>query len=278
MLGLIVDDSLDPARNLALDEALARVAPASGVLRLWQNPSCVVVGRFQRVEREADLAACARDRVPVLRRASGGGTVYQDDGNLNVTLVLPEPARRDPLRALRALLVDAVARLGLPADDRVDGAEGSAVASTGRGVFVRGAKLSGLAALRTAHASLAHATLLVHTPGRRVTAYLTPAPAVPHPLDSHRAPVASLAEHGLRVGLEEVRAAVLAAAQAALGPVRPRDPDPAERSRLDALLTARYTDPTWHLTGRENGERKGTWTAGAWRMGCHASNPAARRC
>jgi len=79
----------DPVANLALEEALVRAAPERALLRIWQNSTCVVVGRGQRVEREVDLAACRRDGVPVLRRSSGGGTVYHDLGNLNVTLVAP---------------------------------------------------------------------------------------------------------------------------------------------------------------------------------------------
>src|SRR5690348_18296079 len=73
----------DPAENLAFDEALLRVAPASPVLWLWRNPVCVVVGRGQRIAREVRVGECERDGVPVLRRASGGGTVFHDPGNLN---------------------------------------------------------------------------------------------------------------------------------------------------------------------------------------------------
>jgi lipoate-protein ligase A len=68
----------DAATGLALEEALVRACPPVPVLRVWQNPPCVVIGRAQQAAREADLAACAAAGVPVLRRASGGGAVYHD--------------------------------------------------------------------------------------------------------------------------------------------------------------------------------------------------------
>jgi lipoate-protein ligase A len=122
----------DQAANLALEEALVRAAPPRPLLRIWQNGACVVIGRGQRVWREVNMAACAARGVPVLRRASGGGTVYHDLGNLNISLVVP--GREPGLAAeLAALLAAVVGRLGLRAS------------SGGRGVFIRSAKVSGLA-------------------------------------------------------------------------------------------------------------------------------------
>src|SRR6516162_7980958 len=89
-MDLVVLDkpSSDPAANLALEEALVRAIPPAPLLRIWQNEACVVLGRGQRLEREVNAAAAAAARVPVLRRASGGGTVYHDPGNLNITIVV----------------------------------------------------------------------------------------------------------------------------------------------------------------------------------------------
>src|SRR5262249_757521 len=97
-MDLLVRDraACDQAANLALEEALARAGTPRPVLRIWQNAACVVIGRAQRPEREVNLAACAANGVPVLRRASGGGTVYQDLGNLNISLAVPGRAPPPP--------------------------------------------------------------------------------------------------------------------------------------------------------------------------------------
>lgn len=54
------DGAREPRRNLALDEALARLAAARPTLRLWRNSRCVVVGRSQlTAPHSVDLAVVA---------------------------------------------------------------------------------------------------------------------------------------------------------------------------------------------------------------------------
>jgi len=245
-MDLLVHDGVagDQAANLALEEALARSGPSAPLLRIWQNASCVVIGRAQRAAREVDLAACAASGVPVLRRASGGGTVYQDLGNLNISLAAP--GRAPGLAAEVAALVAAViAGLGL------------APRTGERGVFAGPAKVSGLASHLTRDGTLAHATLLVTTPAARVGAFLTPAPHEPHPTDSRRSPVAALRELGCGTSVAAARAAVLAEAARRYGPLRPRSPSAAERRWRERLLAERYRIDSWHLTGRT---KEAQWT------------------
>jgi lipoate-protein ligase A len=151
------------AENLALDESLFRGLEAAGGagadtapwerLRLWESPEpCVVLGRSGRAEEEVDLAACRAAGVPVLRRASGGGTVVLGPGCLCFALVLSyraRPALRE-VAGSYALLLGALARaLGLPALTR----DGSDLALGGR-------KVSGNAQLRGRFGLLHHGTLL----------------------------------------------------------------------------------------------------------------------
>jgi len=114
--------SVDPAVQLALEEALVRAVPPAPMLRIWQNETSVVLGRGQRLEREVDVTACAAAGVPVLRRASGGGTVFHDLGNLNITMAVP--GRAPGLTAdLTGLIAAVLRRAGL------------APVATERGVF-----------------------------------------------------------------------------------------------------------------------------------------------
>jgi lipoate-protein ligase A len=238
-MDLLVHDGVagDQAANLALEEALTRSGPPCPLLRIWQNESCVVIGRGQRAGREVRLAACAASAVPVLRRASGGGTVFQDLGNLNISLAVP--GRAPGLMAEVAALVAAViAGLGL------------APRAGQRGVFVGRAKVSGLASHVTRDGSLAHATLLVTTPAARVGAFLTPAPDDHHPADSRRSPVAALRELGCELSVAAARGAVLAEARRRYGPLRGRPRRPAENRWQERLLAERYRIDSWHMTGR----------------------------
>ena len=81
-----------PAENLACDEALLESCEDRAgleVLRFWEpHEYFVVVGYSNPVEREVNVAACARRAIPILRRCTGGGTVLQGPGCLNYSLIL----------------------------------------------------------------------------------------------------------------------------------------------------------------------------------------------
>ncbi len=159
------DGERDPRTNLAREEAIARhvaadPAASTPVLRLWRDAPCAVIGRFQLGAAEVDLAAAEAARAPVLRRFTGGGTVWHDPGNLNVSVVIrPEDAllvadpslRRLPglYRLVLAPLAAAVRSLGVAAE------------MTERDIVAPGGKLSGVAAWLGGRALLVHATLLV---------------------------------------------------------------------------------------------------------------------
>ena len=243
-MDLLVPDvpGVDPVATLALEEALVRAIPAAPVLRIWQNGPCVVLGRGQRPHREANVAACATAGVPVLRRASGGGAVYHDLGNLNITLAVRGWA---PGLAgdLAALVAGVLRRLGVTPT------------VTGRGVFAGPVKVSGLASQLTRDATLAHATLLVTTPATRVAAFLEPAPADPCPLDSRRSPVLPLCEMVPGMCAATGRSLVLAEAAKRYGPLTPRPATVAEVGWQRRLMELRYGSGAWHRTGRAPVER-----------------------
>lgn len=80
------------AENLALDEALlleAEDGRGGEVLRLWEWRSyAVVLGAGCRLAADVNESACQINGVPILRRASGGGTVLLGPGCLIFSLVL----------------------------------------------------------------------------------------------------------------------------------------------------------------------------------------------
>ncbi len=81
-----------PAENLAADEALLDWCDETGgpeILRFWEpREPFVVVGYANKVATEVHAAACAENKIPILRRCSGGGTVLQGPGVLNYSLIL----------------------------------------------------------------------------------------------------------------------------------------------------------------------------------------------
>lgn len=82
--------------NLALDEALLVHAEQGGgeVIRFWRfNRPVVVLGRGSKIRSEVDLDFCERERIPVLRRCSGGASIVAGPGCLMYSVVLDLVAR-----------------------------------------------------------------------------------------------------------------------------------------------------------------------------------------
>jgi lipoate-protein ligase A len=93
-----------PQHNLACDEALILWCEDSSysdeLLRFWEPPDYfVVLGHSGKIHSEIDLASCQANRIPILRRCSGGGTVLQGPGCLNYSLIL-RIDHRDSLRSI----------------------------------------------------------------------------------------------------------------------------------------------------------------------------------
>lgn len=77
--------------NLALENWLfLEKLQDQKILFLWQNAPCVVIGRAQNPWLECNLEAMKNDNIAMVRRQSGGGTVYHDYGNLNYTIISPK--------------------------------------------------------------------------------------------------------------------------------------------------------------------------------------------
>ncbi len=260
---LLLDTRREPLGNLAREEALARTGSVP-TLRLWRNERCVVLGRSQVALAEVDEGACRSLRVPVYRRFTGGGAVYQDAGNLNITLVAPRDdalfnARPDRLRVpglygvVLEPLAAAVRALGIAAH------------AGEREVVVRGRKIGGVAAWLGAGSVLVHATLLIDA-DLGTLARVLDGPGLPgdrrwRHTRSRRVPVTSLSREGLppdrRDAVEEAIAAAFVAfrrADAGTGRVahglEPGRPTSAELAAEARLLAERYGRPAWHVGGK----------------------------
>jgi lipoate-protein ligase A len=143
----------DPYMNLAVEEALNNVEVDKPVMRFWVNKPAVVLGRFEDVLSEVNVEYCLSNDVAIVRRHSGGGTVYHDEGNLNITLVLPRSyGGRLTLcyDILKDVLVSTLNSLGL-----------KNITTTSNEVLVNDRKVSGMAGSLTKYSLLCHSTLLV---------------------------------------------------------------------------------------------------------------------
>jgi lipoate-protein ligase A len=80
-------------RNMAIDEAILTARTKGLVpntLRIYRwKPSAVSVGKFQSIKNEVQLDNCRAQAVDIVRRITGGGTVYHDcEGEITYSVVV----------------------------------------------------------------------------------------------------------------------------------------------------------------------------------------------
>lgn len=83
---LLLSNSNDPFINLATEEYLLKNT-TDDIIFLYINKPCIVVGKHQNVLAEVNYRFAYENKIPVIRRISGGGTVYHDEGNVNFTFI-----------------------------------------------------------------------------------------------------------------------------------------------------------------------------------------------
>ncbi|GAC1686381.1 MAG: lipoate--protein ligase family protein [Candidatus Dormibacteraceae bacterium] len=121
----LTDESVGAAEGLAADEALMlrygrdERAQSEATLRLYTYRShCALVGRYQNLEDEVDLEACAVRGVQHGRRPTGGGAILMGAGQLGVAVCTRAPAGiapKDLLRRYADGVIAGLARLGIDA-------------------------------------------------------------------------------------------------------------------------------------------------------------------
>ena len=76
----------NPYFNIAAEEYVLKHFEED-VLMLWQSKPSVIIGKHQNTLTEVNLDFTRDNNIPVIRRISGGGTVFHDLGNLNYSLI-----------------------------------------------------------------------------------------------------------------------------------------------------------------------------------------------
>ncbi|EPY49247.1 lipoate-protein ligase A [Schizosaccharomyces cryophilus OY26] len=84
---VIVSKSVDPYFNLALEDFLYSNSKSPRSLIIYTNTPSVIIGRNQNPWVESNVRKCRSNLINIIRRKSGGGTVFHDLGNVNYSLL-----------------------------------------------------------------------------------------------------------------------------------------------------------------------------------------------
>ena len=191
-LRVVFDGGRDPHKNLAREEELFHEVGEGGseLARFWVDSECLVSGKTRNAKYGWYHEAVARRLgVRVFERATGGGVVYHDEGNLNWSLYLRNSGRLlSPVQMFEGaskFVLGALGELGVPASfgppNRVD---------------VHGRKVCGMAARSTPKVRLIHGTLLIDSDLEKLNRLCIPPEGCP--------PVANIKQWAVGVGTRDV--------------------------------------------------------------------------
>lgn len=215
---LYVSPTGDGWRNLAADEWFLDHLPEDALLlHFYVNENAVIIGKNQNPWRECDLTAMERDNVQLVRRVSGGGAVYHDEGNLNFSFVASRTRYDEQKQS--DLILQAVRALGIPCE------------FSGRNdLLANGRKFSGNAVCHRGQNCQRHGTLLINTDLDRLQRYLKPDPRKLRAkgVASVRSRVCNLAEFRPSLTTAAMRLALEDAYRAAFGGCEVWEPDGTE--------------------------------------------------
>jgi len=144
----IENNSTDPFFNHALEEYFL-TATTEEVVVLWRNRPSILIGRNQNTLSEINLAYVKEHSIDIVRRLSGGGTVFCDLGNINFTFITNKTSSDTNFVTFAQPVIDALCELGLNAE------------FSGRNdILLDGKKISGNAQYHYKQRLLHHGTLL----------------------------------------------------------------------------------------------------------------------
>ncbi len=119
------------------------------VLLLWSTEPSLIVGKYQNILEEIDRHYAESHGIRIVRRLSGGGTMYIDRGGLEFSYLVRDGAESIDFSAFVGPVVDALNRLGVPA-----------LANGRNDITVDGKKISGNSQYKLNGVTVHHGTLM----------------------------------------------------------------------------------------------------------------------
>lgn len=144
----------DPYINLAIEEfVLNNLGEKDTYLLFYINKPSIIVGRNQNSIEEINTKYVDENNIKVVRRLSGGGAVYHDEGNLNFSFITKDDGESfHNFKKFTEPVVKALNELGVPAE------------LSGRNdLLAEGRKISGNAQFTTRGRMFSHGTLMFNS-------------------------------------------------------------------------------------------------------------------
>jgi len=148
----VVNDSDNPFFNHAIEEYILKNKDEDAFI-LWRNRPSILIGRNQNTLTEIDDDYVRREKIDVVRRLSGGGTVFNDLGNINFTFITKKAQDGTTLS-------NGFKKFALPVIKALESLGVDAVFTGRNDITIDGKKFSGNAQFHYKDKTLHHGTLL----------------------------------------------------------------------------------------------------------------------
>lgn len=222
--------------NLALDEYLLNtVAPGELVLYLYVNSNAVIIGQNQNPWKECNISAMDADSVQLVRRVSGGGAVFHDDGNLNFSFIAHKD--RYDVEKQTKMIMEALRGIGIESE------------LSGRNdITAGGRKFSGNAYCSRGSNCQHHGTLMINTDTQRLSRYLNVSQAKLRAkgVASVRSRVCNLTDLAPDITVEGMKSALERAFEVTYGEYQPLSLTPDQLTEV-AKLREKHSSWTWRM-------------------------------
>lgn len=157
-LRIIKNSDFPGSMNMSIDSVLLE-----GVRKNYQGPilrfyswssSCVSVGYSQIIEKTVNVDNCKKDRVDIIRRVTGGGTVFHDE-EITYSLIISE-------KDINVPVPDSFMHLLHPIIETLNDFKIPAKYKPVNDIIVYGKKISGNSQIRRKGFILQHGTIIIN--------------------------------------------------------------------------------------------------------------------
>lgn len=228
----------DPFFNIAAEEYLFN-SVEEDCFMLWQNREAVVCGKHQAAPAEVNYKFLHENEIPLIRRVSGGGTVYHDAGNINFTFITQ--VKSGDLVDFKRYIIPVLEALSAFSDDFT--------LDSNNNIRLRGLKVSGNAEHVRKNRVLHHGTLLFSACLNRLNKVL----------DNHedrysgkwirsgKTNVTNISDHpGINPDIETFKTALQSSLMKRLDCSRTEKPGSTDEENIHRLVQEKYSRWEWN--------------------------------
>ncbi|AKA70693.1 lipoate--protein ligase [Clostridium scatologenes] len=112
----VKNDNTNPYINHAIEEYMLKNFEEDCFM-LWRNERCILIGKNQNTLSEINMNYVKEHNLPVVRRMSGGGAIFNDLGNLHFTFIANNSENRfADFSKFTYPIINALKKIGINAD------------------------------------------------------------------------------------------------------------------------------------------------------------------